>query len=448
MTPPRNPTDSARRHRKSADPRRQKAAQPAAPRHAPPEDVPGLPARRAALRMMDAVLRRGETLDNAIHAACQGMREGADRALARALVGEALRWQADLDALIDSATREILPEDAKPRAVLRLMLAGWLRLETPPHAVIATGLPLLAGGPRRLAHGVFSALSRGGAQLPEVPTLPRDAAQRWGERAGPIAAGIAALPPLDLTLKEAGDWAQELGGTAIMPGHVRLPRGAAVDGLAGYAQGAWWVQDIAASLPARLLGAGAGRRVLDLCAAPGGKTMQLAAAGWDVTALDISAKRLDLVRANLERTGLAAHLVQGDAMQWAPDAPFDAILIDAPCTATGTCRRHPDVLHRIGPRQIAEMAEIQTALLARAAGWLAPGGRLVYAVCSLEPAEGEEQAAAFDAAGHGLAADAILPDELPAGIAPTAQGWLRTDPGMLADAGGMDGFFVARWKKA
>jgi len=193
---------------------------------------PGFPARRAALRLLDAVLRRGETLDNAIHAACQGMREGADRALARALVGEALRWQADLDALIDSATREILPEDAKPRAVLRLMLAGWLRLETPPHAVIATGLPLLAGGPRRLAHGVFSALSRGGAQLPEVPTLPRDAAQRWGERAGPIAAGIAALPPLDLTLKEAGDWAQELGGTAIMPGHVRLPRGAAVDGLA------------------------------------------------------------------------------------------------------------------------------------------------------------------------------------------------------------------------
>ena len=389
--------------------------------------------------MMDAVLRRGETLDNASHAACQGLRDGADKALARALAGEAFRWMVDLDALIDSATRLPLADDAKARAVLRLMLAGWLRLETPPHAVIATGLELLSGGPRRLAHGVFSSLVKRGVSLPEAPTLPEAVAQRWGERAGAIAAGLAALPPLDLSVKP-GAAAPE--GVSLTEGHVRLGRGSAVETLPGYAAGDWWVQDLAASLPARLLGPGAGR-ALDLCAAPGGKTMQLAAAGWEVTALDSSARRIETLKANLERTGLSAETVVADAMEWEPSELFDAILIDAPCTATGTCRRHPDVVHRIGARQIAEMAEIQAGMLARASGWLKPGGRLIYAVCSLEHDEGEGQAEAFAR----LARDPILPEELPAGLVPTAEGWLRTDPGMLAEAGGLDGFFVARWRK-
>ncbi|HWU02079.1 MAG TPA: RsmB/NOP family class I SAM-dependent RNA methyltransferase [Novosphingobium sp.] len=411
---------------------------------------PGFPARRAALRLLDAVLRRGETLDNAAHAATQGL-PGPDKALARALAGEALRWQADLDALIDSATRLPLAEDAKARAVLRLMLAGWLRLETPPHAVIATGLALLAGGPRRLAHGVFSALVKRRAQLPAAPSLPAAVAARWGERGAAIAAGLALPPPLDLTLKDpaaTADWAERLGGAALAPGHLRLARGEAVEKLAGYAEGAWWVQDLAASLPARLLGAGGGASVLDLCAAPGGKTMQLAAAGWAVTALDSSARRLEVLDANLARTGLAAQKVAADALAWSAPAPFDAILIDAPCTATGTCRRHPDVLHRIGSRQIAEMAELQAAMLARAAGWLKPGGQLVYAVCSLEHAEGEEQAARFAAETPGFLPDPITPAELPAGLAPTPEGWLRTDPGELPAQGGLDGFFVARWRKA
>jgi 16S rRNA (cytosine967-C5)-methyltransferase len=206
------------------------------------------------------------------------------------------------------------------------------------------------------------------------------------------------------------------------------------------------VQDLAATIPARLLGAGEGRTVLDVCAAPGGKTMQLAAAGWAVTALDSSAKRLARVEENLTRTGLAAQVVVGNALTWEPEALFDAILLDAPCTATGTCRRHPDVLHRIGPRHIAEMAELQAALLTRAAAWLKPGGRLVYAVCSLEQAEGEEQAA-WAGEALGLTPDPIRADELPAGLVPTQEGWLRTDPGMLADVGGLDGFFVARWVK-
>ncbi len=408
-------------------------------------DIPGLPARNAALRLLDAVLRRGETLDQAGHNALQSLRSEPDRALARALAGEVLRWLIDLDALIDSATQQVLPPDAKPRMVLRLMLAGWLRLETPPHAVISTGLAMLTGGPRRLAHGVFSNLVRGEAKLPDVPTLPEPARLRWGEeRAQAISAALAVPPPLDLTLKDFGQtesWTKQLGGVSLMPGHIRLARGDRVQDLSGYAEGAWWVQDLAASLPARLLGAGQGRRVLDLCAAPGGKTLQLAAAGWQVTALDSSAKRLERMQQNLARTGLTAELITADVLTWQPEEAFDAVLLDAPCTATGTCRRHPDVLHRIGARQITELAELQAGLLARAAAFVKPGGAMVYAVCSLEREEGEDQAARLS-----LTPDPIRAEELPSGIAPTAEGWLRCDPAMLADAGGLDGFFVARWR--
>jgi 16S rRNA (cytosine967-C5)-methyltransferase len=406
-------------------------------------DIPGLPARRAALRLLDAVLRRGETLDQAAHNALQSVRSDADRALARALAAESLRWMVDLDALIDSATVQRLPDDAKPRAVLRLMLAGWLRLETPPHAVIATALPLLTGGPRRLAHGVFSTLVKRNARLPEAPTLPEAVSTRWGEGAQAIAAALAVPPPLDLILRDPAateEWCEKLGGVSLVAGHVRCPRGTAISQLEGYADGAWWVQDMAASLPARLLGQGDGRKALDLCAAPGGKTLQLAAAGWDVTALDLSAHRLERVRENLGRTGLTATLVEADVLEWQPDVRFDAILLDAPCTATGTCRRHPDVLHRITARHINEMAELQARLLERAAGWLKPGGKLIYAVCSMEREEGEAQASMVT-----LKPDPIQPAELPVGIAPTSEGWLRTDPSMLAEAGGLDGFFVARW---
>ncbi|HKX79647.1 MAG TPA: methyltransferase domain-containing protein [Novosphingobium sp.] len=410
-------------------------------------DTPGLPARRAALALIDAVTRRGETLDQAATSALRKVHGDADRALARAIASEVLRWKQDLDALIDSATRQRLPDDAKPRAVLELMLAQALRLETPPHAVVATGLDLLAGGPRRLAHGVFSTLTKRGATLPAAPTLPDMVRARWGERADTIATALAEPPPLDLALKDATsteEWAEKLGALSLAPGHLRLPRGQAVESLPGFEEGAWWVQDLAASLPARLLGAVNGRRVLDLCAAPGGKTMQLAAAGCQVTALDIDPRRLDRLRANLERTGLDAEVVTADALTWPAPTPFDAILLDAPCTATGTARRHPDVLHRIGPRQIAEMAALQHRLIERAAEWLAPGGTMIYAVCSMEPEEGEARMAALPAS---LTPNPIREDEVPAGLCPSPEGWLRTDPGMLADHGGLDGFFVARLEK-
>jgi len=406
-------------------------------------ELQGIHARRAALRLLDAVLRRGETLDIAFNGATKDVRKFEDKALARAIAAEVLRWMVDLDGLIDSATKKPLPDDAKVRMVLRMMLAQWLRLQTPPHAVVATGLDLLAGGPRRLAHGVFSTLTKREVALPLAPTLPKEVATRWGDRAASIAAGLADPPPLDLTLRDPAEtehWQVQLSADSLMPGHLRLARGDNIEKLPGFAEGAWWVQDIAASLPARLLGDGEGRHVLDLCAAPGGKTLQLAAQGWKVTALDISKRRLELLKSNLKRTGLAASTVRADALTWEPKHQFDAILLDAPCTATGTARRHPDVLHRIGARQIEEMAELQAALLDRAKGWLKPGGIFVYATCSLEREEGEDQTNAID-----LAALPIGSQNLPAGLEPTAEGWLRTDPGMLGEVGGLDGFFIARW---
>ena len=406
-------------------------------------ELQGIHARRAALRLLDAVLRRGETLDVAFNGATKDVRKFEDKALARAIAAEVLRWMVDLDGLIDSATKKPLPDDAKVRMVLRMMLAQWLRLQTPPHAVVATGLDLLAGGPRRLAHGVFSTLTKREVALPLAPTLPEEVATRWGDRAASIAAGLADPPPLDLTLRDPAEtehWQVQLSADSLMPGHLRLARGDNIEKLPGFAEGAWWVQDIAASLPARLLGDGEGRHVLDLCAAPGGKTLQLAAQSWKVTALDISKRRLELLKSNLKRTGLAASTVRADALTWEPKHQFDAILLDAPCTATGTARRHPDVLHRIGARQIEEMAELQAALLDRAKGWLKPGGIFVYATCSLEREEGEDQTNAID-----LAPLPIGSQNLPAGLEPTAEGWLRTDPGMLGEVGGLDGFFIARW---
>ena len=406
-------------------------------------ELQGIHARRAALRLLDAVLRRGETLDIAFNGATKDVRKFEDKALARAIAAEVLRWMVDLDGLIDSATKKHLPDDAKVRMVLRMMLAQWLRLQTPPHAVVATGLDLLAGGPRRLAHGVFSTLTKREVALPPAPTLPEEVATRWSDRAASIAAGLADPPPLDLTLLDPAEtehWQVQLSADSLMPGHLRLARGDNIEKLPGFAEGAWWVQDIAASLPARLFGDGEGRHVLDLCAAPGGKTLQLAAQGWKVTALDISKRRLELLKTNLKRTGLAASTVRADALTWEPKHQFDAILLDAPCTATGTARRHPDVLHRIGARQVEEMAELQAALLDRAKGWLKPGGIFVYATCSLEREEGEDQTSAVD-----LAPLPIGLENLPAGLEQTAEGWLRTDPGMLGEVGGLDGFFIARW---
>ncbi|MES2137691.1 MAG: RsmB/NOP family class I SAM-dependent RNA methyltransferase, partial [Pseudomonadota bacterium] len=213
--------------------------------------------------------------------------------------------------------------------------------------------------------------------------------------------------------------------------------------LPGFGEGRWWVQDLAASLPARLIAADA-KAVLDLCAAPGGKTMQLAAAGHDVTALDSSQSRLARLRENLERTRLKATLVEADALTWQPKGKFDAILLDAPCSATGTFRRHPEVLYRARPPIIAAGSELQGKLLDRAAAWLKPGASLVYSVCSLEPQEGEQVIGMFLERHPDFRVDAPAAGELPGLVTPSPEGWARILPGLLEAEGGLDGFFMAR----
>ncbi len=407
-------------------------------------ETPGLPARRAALQLLDAVMRRGQALENALSAATRGIDNPADRALAHAIASETLRRIPDLDDLIDGATRQRLPDDAKARMVLRIALVQALILGTPEHAAVATALPLVDGGPRRLVHGVLGTLLRQKARLREAPMLLPAVEARWDKAWGPAmtaraAQALAVPPPVDLTLKDASmtaHWTQQLGGDSLMPGHVRVGRETAIMELPGFEDGAWWVQNIAASIPAALLGQGAGRTVLDLCAAPGGKMMQLAAAGWAVTAVEREEARLGRVTENLERTGLSATLVTADVLKWEPASPVDAILIDAPCSATGIFARHPDVLHRVRPKDIAQLAEVQARILARAARWLKPGGQLVYATCSLEPEEGEGVMAG--AAALGLKAVPIAQPGLPDGVAAGPEGWLRILP-----HNHMDGFFIA-----
>ena len=356
--------------------------------------VEGVGARRASLQLLDAVLRRGQTLEGA-SGAIRNL-SPPDHALAVAITGEALRRLPDLDALIDSATRQRLPDDSKARMVLRLALAQKLGLGTPDHALVATALPLVDGGPRRLVHGVLGTLLRRGLEPNQAPALPPEVESRWASAWGEdvVEAArrqIAHRPPLDLTFAadaEAQSFARDNEGVSLAPNHVRLASSSVVE-LPGFGGGRWWVQDLSASLPARLMPDSASD-VLDLCAAPGGKTMQLAAAGHRVTSVDASASRLARLRENLQRTHLEAQLVEADALDWSPAKAFDAILLDAPCSATGTFRRHPEVLYRARPRIIAEGAELQRKLLDRAAEWVKPGGILVYSVCSLEPEEGEQ----------------------------------------------------------
>jgi len=409
----------------------------------------GLPARRAALQILDAVLRRGRTLDSAAQTARD--LKPADQALAVAIAGEVLRRIPDLDALIDGATRQRLPDDSKARMVLRLALAQKAGLGTAEHALVATALPLVDGGPRRLVHGVLGTLLRRGIQPMDSPRLPEAVEQRWAKAWGDevVASSrrlIAKRPPLDLSFvddAEAQSFAENAGAKSLATRHVRLRDAGAVSKLPGFGEGRWWVQDLAASLPARMIPTDAGD-VLDLCAAPGGKTMQMAGAGDRVTAVDQSDARLKRLRENLERTGLDAQLVAADALKWKPDRIFDAILLDAPCSATGTFRRHPEVLYRARPEIIRDSAELQRQLLDRAAAWLKPGGALVYSVCSLEPEEGEAVITGFLDGSPDFEVGPPKAGELPDFVTPDERGFVRILPCLMESEGGLDGFFVAR----
>jgi 16S rRNA (cytosine967-C5)-methyltransferase len=328
--------------------------------------------------------------------------------------------------------------------VLRLALAQKVGLGTPEHALVATALPLVEGGPRRLVHGVLGTLLRRGLAPIDAPRLPDEVEQRWAAAWGDdvvLAArvAIARRPPLDLSFA-TDEAAQSYSlGISLAPRHRRLDDAGSVQSLPGYGEGQWWVQDLAAAIPAQMVPASSSA-VLDLCAAPGGKTMQLAAAGHRVTSLDRSKSRLARLQDNLDRTGLDARLVTANAIDWTSDEPFDAVLLDAPCSATGTFRRHPEVLYRARPEIIVQMAEFQAELLLHAAEWVKPGGSLVYAVCSLEPEEGERQIDAFLAERPDYRIEPAV--QVVDGVTPDKKGRLRILPGMIEDKGGLDGFFA------
>ncbi|QJB69985.1 RsmB/NOP family class I SAM-dependent RNA methyltransferase [Parasphingorhabdus halotolerans] len=428
----------------------------------PNAKIPGLAARQSAIRLLDAVCRRGETLDQAMPAATGKLSNPSDKSLAHNIAANVLRWMSALDAMIDSATRNRLADDAKPRMALRIALVQVLILETPQHAAISTALPLVHGGPRRLVHGVFSTVMRGiesgKLKLPEYPAIPEETENRWMQNWGPDigdAASQAWSKPalLDLSFRDenVGEFIQQFEGESLAPKHLRMLPSVPLTQLPGFDEGAFWVQDLAASIPARLLGEGnvdgGAKTVLDFCAAPGGKTMQLASNGWKVISVDNNAKRMERFHDNLSRTKLEAETVIADLMKWKPSEPADAVLFDAPCSATGIFRRHPDVLHCIGSRQIADRAEVQRALLERVAPCVKPGGVLVYAVCSLEPEEGEEQIEGLLEKRDDFEIEKVTSGELPDGIEPQADGTVRTLPNMLAEQGYLDGFYIARLRR-
>ncbi len=409
------------------------------------------PTREAAFDLLDAVLLRRRSLDDALEAL--PALEPRDRAAAHRLAATVLRRLGTLDAVLEPFLRKAPPDPV--RLVLRIGAAGLLLLQTPSHAAVATAVALARARGLAPFAGLTNAVLRrvatdGGAALAELdaPRLDTPAWlwSSWGEAARAIAVAHQYEAPLDLTLRPGAS--PPAGGEMLPTGSVRFPAGTRVSEVPGFGQGACWVQDAAAALPARLLAVRPGERVADLCAAPGGKTAQLAAAGASVTAIERDAGRLARLRDNLQRWRLEAETVPADAAAWTPPAPFDAVLLDAPCSATGTIRRHPDVLHLKRPRDVRAMSEAQDRLLAAALTMLRPGGRLVYAVCSLQPEEGAPRIAAAIARG-GVRHDPFTAEEL--AVLPearTPEGFLRTHPGMWAERGGMDGFFAARLLKA
>jgi 16S rRNA (cytosine967-C5)-methyltransferase len=430
---------------------------------------PGLAARVAAAAILCDIVQGGHTLDerflsDAAPSRLAGL-DPRDRGLARSIVTVALRRLGTIRLALSQLVEKGLPRNCGMLEWNLIAAAAQiLFLDTPDHAAVdlavrATRLEPKNAGFANLVNGVLRNLIRRrdeflGQSDPLDDDIPHWLAARWrriyGEDAAhAIASAFGDEPTLDLTVKaDAAAWAGKLGGRLLPTGSIRLESHAPIPELVGYEEGEWWVQDAAAALPARILDAKAGQRVADLCAAPGGKTAQLAAAGARVTALDRSAERLKALSANLARLKLEAAISVGDAASFKAE-PFDAILVDAPCSATGTARRSPDVLWTKKPGDIASLAAIQTKILDRAFSLLKPGGVLVYCVCSLEPEEGEAQIAALLRRNPDAVRDPIDPAAygLPVEAA-NAEGELRLLPYLLPDEDsrqrGLDGFFIAR----
>ncbi len=440
------------------------------PRKALQTEVPGLAARRIAAEIIEGVLRQRRTLDDQFdgaqaHPALPSLAD-RDRALTRMLAATVLRRLGTLRHLLLQYLANGFPADA-PRVATTLLLgaAQILWLDVPDHAAVDLAVRLAQTDRRAarypaLVNAVLRRVAREGREsLAALDTaaldIPGWLLARWRAHFGAaaaqaMAAALAHPPPLDITVKaDAETWAARLRGHVLPTGTVRTVTAAGpVSRLPGYAEGAWWVQDAAAAIPARLLGDVAGLAVADLCAAPGGKTAQLAAAGADVTAVDRSAARLARLAANMARLGLRVETVVADAAEWQA-GPFDAVLVDAPCLATGTLRRHPDIAWLKRESDLAPLAALQARLLDRAIALTRPGGRIVYCTCSLEPEEGEAQIAALLAREARVRRLPLTPAEV-FGHAEfvTAQGDLRTLPSHLPGTdpqrAGLDGFFAAR----
>ena len=434
-------------------------------------DVPGLAARRAAARLLAAVVDAKTSLDGLTdhdHGHPQFLAlEPRDRALVRAILVTALRFRGTIESLIAARLDRPLPANAHTLShILHVAAAQMLFLDVPDSAAVDLAVTQAKADPRTarfsaLVNGVLREIGRRKDRaLPAALAKSVDAPQWFADRlassygkadAGAILAAHRLEAPIDLTVKaDPADWAQRLGGVVLPTGSVRLSTfEGAVSDLSGFAEGAWWVQDAASSMPVRLFGDIATLRVADLCAAPGGKTAQLALAGAKVTAIEQSANRAKRLQGNLDRLGLHAEIVVGSLFDHRPDELYDAVLLDAPCSSTGTVRRHPDVPWTKGPEDIAKLAELQARMLAHAVTLVKPAGRIVFSNCSLDPVEGDDLLAAFLEGNPDIAVDPVRPGEFPfADPFLTPHGTLRTTPAGLdmgsAALSGLDGFYAAR----
>ncbi|QYK42247.1 MAG: methyltransferase domain-containing protein [Paracoccaceae bacterium] len=414
----------------------------------------GMAARAAAVALLDAVLGEGRMLQEAVDAAGGPMAglSPADRARGQRLAATVLRHLAGADAVLAPHLRK-----APPRTVRNALRLGVIEIAggAAPHGVVNALVDSLRHGRRTsafaaLANAVLRQVAAVGPDLGPPQKLPpwlrRPLVAAWGRKAVEAMEAVqSAPPPIDLTLRP-GAVAAIPGALTLPTGSLRLAAGTQVTALPGYADGAFWVQDAGAALAARLLAVRPGEHVADLCAAPGGKTLQLAAAGAQVTSVDISGPRLARLRDNLARTGLSADVVVADALHWSPATPVDAVLLDAPCSATGTIRRHPDLPFVKDGSDLPDLVALQAALIDRAAGMLAPGGRMVFCTCSLLPDEGEAQLASALARHPHLR---VEPPDLP-GLEPawfTGDGALRLRPDHWSDRGGIDGFYMVRLRR-
>lgn len=454
-------------------------------RRSPPKKSPevkpapraGLGARQLAVRLVTAVIEDGRPLDQAWSDATRSVQfsalEPRDRAFARMLTATTLRRQGELEFVLKQFLERPLPDDKGHLWPILLVGAAQLVcLKLPPHAVVDLGVELtrLDRGARRFAkltNAVLRRVSEKGTALLEAQdamhlNVPEWLLSRWEQTYGPatarqIAQSSLREAPLDLSVKESQStqaWAERLGATALPMGSLRLAEHTGrIEDLPGYTEGAWWVQDAAAALVSRAAGAVAGLSVADLCAAPGGKTASLASAGAHVTAVDASRTRLARLEENMRRLGLSVEVVCADVAQWSPDREFDVVLLDAPCSATGTIRRHPDLMRQKQTQDITRLAQLQAALLARAATYVRPGGILLYSTCSLEPEEGPDQIEPFLATHAQFRRDPLVAEQLgadPAWITPSGE--LRTLPFHLPlepkSLSGLDGFYVARLRRS